>query len=159
MIQAIGRALTEPRSLSDTVAQVWEILGRSSIPDDRDQHEVLLFMALAAIAVDGDTPLLRPTIHAFIQGLQGMAGTLGDHKENPTQCAIELHPSEKAARENIPHAGTEMPLHPFPMLCCPSCGQHVLEAFVDDLVMEKTQISGGQAHDTNILWKRQPESY
>ena len=31
-----------------------------------------------------------------------------------------------------------------------------MESFVDDLVMEESQISGGQAHEGNVLWKRQP---
>ena len=157
VVQAIGHALTEPRSLSDTATQVWNHLGRPSPPTEEDQHEILLFMALAAVAVEGETPLLRPTIHAFVQGLQGMAGTLGDAGEVSAECSVELHPSEKEAREKYPKEESQIPLHPFPVLCCPSCGQHVLEAFVDDLVMEETQISGGQAHETNVLWKRQPE--
>ena len=156
VVQAIGTALSEPKSLSDALQTVWNTLGRAAVPKAMDQHELLLFLALAAVALDHDTPLLRPTIHAFIQGLQGMAGTLDDGGDAHPETKVELHPSEKFARERYPDAEDQTPKHPFPMLCCPSCGQHVMEAFVDDLVMEESQISGGQAHEGNVLWRRQP---
>ena len=154
VVQAIGTALSEPKSLSDALQTVWNTLGRAAVPKAMETR-VVAVLGTCNCALDHDTPLLRPTIHAFIQGLQGMAGTLDDGGDAP-ETKVELHPSEKFARERYPDAEDQTPKHPFPMLCCPSCGQHVMEAFVDDLVMEESQISGGQAHEGNVLWRRQP---
>jgi very-short-patch-repair endonuclease len=101
----------EPLTWEDAIPK-WRNLGggRHGVADDVLIAEILAYLTLGAlVVVDGD-PLLRPKLHYFVQGLQGL-GIVFSAKTDP-----EILFSET---EEVP-----------PLLLCRSCGQHYTRLIV-----------------------------
>lgn len=78
---------------------------RRSVPHERLIAEMLAYLTLGALVeVDGD-PLLRPKLHYFVQGLQGLGISFSAHTPAP-QISF-------SGDDDVP-----------PLMLCRSCGQH-----------------------------------
>ncbi|MCK6580970.1 MAG: DEAD/DEAH box helicase [Anaerolineae bacterium] len=110
-IARLGTIFDEPRAWDETLP-IWRRLGagREFASEPELIAEMLAYLTLGALAtVDGD-PLLRPKLHYFVQGLQGLGisfQTTGDP---------ELSFSDN---QSIP-----------PLMLCRSCGQHYTRLLV-----------------------------
>ena len=105
-IVQLGELFTQPRTW-DEVLPDWRGLGggRQAADDDVLIAEMLAYLTLGALVqVDGD-PLLRPKLHFFVQGLQGLGIVFSENHE--PEIAFEEN------REDV-----------MPLLLCRSCGQH-----------------------------------
>jgi len=104
-VYRLGELFVEPRTWEDVMPR-WRILSeeRESAADDDLVAEMLAYLTVGALTiVDGD-PLLRPKLHYFIQGLQGMG--------------IVFHPDAD------PEIRFDDRDNALPLLLCRSCGQH-----------------------------------
>lgn len=104
--------LTYPRLLSEALAELRKSIGgREGSSDEELASEVLAYLVLGAMAEKDGEPLLRPKIHYFVQGLQGLSFSF--HGDD----GIDLHfgPPKSAASEERTA---------FPLYTCRICGQH-----------------------------------
>jgi len=62
-----------PRQLKEIVAEFRKVFPeRARLSDDALEAEILSYLTLGALACLDDEPLLRPKLHYFVQGLQGV---------------------------------------------------------------------------------------
>lgn len=104
-IVKLSQIFTEPRTW-EAALNTWRSLGggRYEASDEMLIAEMLAYLTLGALTiVDGD-PLLRPKLHYFVQGLQGL-GIVFSAERDP----------------QITFDDTEGVM---PLLLCRSCGQH-----------------------------------
>lgn len=99
--------------------------GRKNKNDDDLAAEVLAYLTLGAIARFDDEPLLRPKIHYFVRGLQGLWCTIENDK-------LLLLTDERKVNEQINFK--------FPLAVCRSCGQHYFRVFgnSDEVLFDKS---------------------
>lgn len=104
-IVRLSDIFTAPRTW-DQALPVWRRLGagRENAPDDVLIAEMLAYLTLGALAQYEGDPLLRPKLHTFVQGLQGLG--------------ITFYPGHDP---EITFDGKEGVM---PLLLCRSCGQH-----------------------------------
>ncbi len=119
IIRHLERNLGTPLLLSDAL-QGLRMIGTRKLAAREDLvAELLCYLTLGGLAVRDDEPLLRPKLHYFVQGYQGMSvsfeppgGAAGAETLEPV-----LHFVAQAGRDR--GDGLAFPLH-----LCRACGQH-----------------------------------
>lgn len=129
IVRRLELLLTHPKLLDDILPSFRQLDGRHSATDDALAAELLAYLTLGAIAEQDGEPLLRPKIHYFVQGFQGLyisfeVGQLDIHFDRG---------------QGISEDGNLL----FPLYLCRSCGQHYTQVFAGHL-------QAAQFHGNNI---------
>jgi len=137
VVYQIAQVLKEPTALPVLVAELAKKLGRA-VPEE----EVLVWLALGAVARSEGRPLLRPVIHAFVRGMQGAVVTF------PEDQVPRLWLSRAEAQIHTTETLKELDL-----TTCITCGQHYLVHAVEDFHwQERGPPTGGRSEDGFTFW-------
>jgi len=98
-----------------------EAMGREGAPRDELVAELLAYLTLGALVQQDDEPLLRPKLHYFVQGYQGLGGSLDSQGEAKVHFDAEAGHDEEGAQV-------------FPLVLCRSCGQHYFPLLAEEPV-------------------------
>lgn len=112
IVHALRAAFVTPARIREALPSL-RALGRSSATDTELEQEALAYLTLGALVHQDGEPLLRPKLHYFVQGLQGLFCHF-DATDKP-RLAFGLGKGYLASGERI-----------FAMVLCRSCGQHYL---------------------------------
>lgn len=140
----IAQALRHPRRLDTLLDDLGRRLGRPIT-----EAEILVWLALGAIARRDDNPLLRPVIHAFVRGVGGaVVGFPADH------AGPKLWLAAADAQGNQGVAPAEDGAHcTLPVLTCTTCGQHYFEHHLDGLdLTAEHRPGGGRKEGDRVVW-------
>lgn len=133
------------RSMSELVEAVGQNVGR-----DVPEEEILSWLLLGAAARNGERPLLRPVVHAFIRGIAGAVVSFSDVSGTPK---LWLSAEDEARDRGKDGAAT------LPILACGTCGQHYFSEWLNDFRYTKKQPEGGSAlADGARVWKPQDQA-
>lgn len=100
-----------------------EAMGRKGAAHDDLLAELLAYLTLGALVQEDDEPLLRPKLHYFVQGYQGLGCSLDAKGESKVHFDAEAGHDDEGARV-------------FPLVLCRSCGQHYFPLHVEESVNE-----------------------
>lgn len=142
MPRLLASKLTQPRLLPDLSDEIGSEVGR-----EVDEEELLVWLALGSAALQGDRPLLRPTVHVFVRGIDGAVVTLPPEGPLPR---LWLSAEESEADESG--------LYRFPVTTCTTCGQHYFVHFLDDFDLTSRGGGGGRAEGDTRVWESLDES-
>lgn len=117
LVRRLEHLLERPQLLNDILQPLRQLDGRAHTPDGDLIAEVMTVLTLGAIAAQDDEPLLRPKLHYFVQGYQGLYISFDDD-------ALNLH----FDREADLYTADRML---FPLLLCRSCGQHYSQVIAE----------------------------
>lgn len=149
-VKAVYETLEEPCHLRDAVAQVHSRLGWDPTPTEEAQAHLLTYLVLGAAAEKDGNPLLRPKVHYFVRGLEGVAATLSQESRP------RLYFSAQEAQEAEPDLA---PAAIFPVYVCKTCGQHFFATYLQDFNVtgdRKPIASGGQLEGDTVIWLPSP---
>lgn len=143
VVYQIAEALDKPRALSDLLPEVSRRIGR-----EISEEEILIWLALGAIARREDRPLLRPVVHAFIRGVDGAVVTFP--RQGPISPRLWLSAAEalEEGREQV---------FPLPVMTCTTCGQHYFTHHLKDFSYFDRRPEGGDATGDGVVWKPMAE--
>ena len=109
VVQTLGDLFKSPRLLSEALPRLRHH-GRRDVSNDDLVAELLCYLTLGALVQQDGEPLLRPKLHYFVQGYQGLG------------CVLE-HDGRPTVTFNV-DAGEVEGSRIFPLALCRSCGQH-----------------------------------
>lgn len=118
-----------PSLFDEAVAGMRRLPDRAAATDDEIRAEMLAYLTLGALAQYDDEPLLRPKLHYFIQGYQGLK--ISFEPDGPVLHVDDKNPPPKADGAV------------FPLLLCRNCGQHYVRLIMDP---EEATEDGGDGH-------------
>ncbi len=150
-VYAIFQLLEQPLYLPEAVQRINTLLGRDGpalVVDDQAKGELLCYLALGAAAEREDNPLLRPKVHYFIKGLEGAVITFVRPGQT-TDFRAELHLSLAGAMQKEAVEPAACP----PVLVCKNCGQHYLEGYYRNFLLENGKLYGGDLEGDNTIWE------
>ncbi|MBN1888258.1 MAG: DEAD/DEAH box helicase [Thermoflexales bacterium] len=117
LVLTLNQVFSRPLRWEEALPRV-HALGRQSTDDETLIAEMLAYLTLGALVQRDGEPLLRPKLHYFLQGFQGLYVSLED--DGP-----RVHFDADSAA-----AHTERFL--FPLVLCRACGQHYFEVVASD---------------------------
>ena len=131
IIYLLGDIFTRPITWDEALPRFRALPDRAAVDDEALIAEMLAYLTLGALAeVDGE-PLLRPKLHYFIQGLQGLYLTFEDNG------AKRIHFDPDTAQEQSESLV-------LPLQLCRSCGQHFVRlAASEEFAGQVADRSGG----------------
>jgi ATP-dependent helicase YprA (DUF1998 family) len=138
VVLCLADCFNTPRLFDEAVEGIRRLPGRAASSDEEIRAEMLAYLTLGALALQDEEPLLRPKLHYFIQGFQGLRVSF--EKDGPI-----LH-----LDENTPPPGADGT--PFPLLLCRACGQHFIR-----LVMQPEEATADGAD--GAIQTRVPERF
>jgi len=141
----LARKLTRPRQLPALAEEMEEETGR-----EVSEEELLIWLALGSAARNGDRPLLRPTVHVFVRGIDGAVVTFPDEDPSP-----RLWLSAEASEEAAVEGGV---LYRLPVTTCTTCGQHYFVHHLDDFELTSRGPGGGRAEGGSRVWEALDDS-
>ncbi len=150
----VCQVLAGPRDLSEAALQMQTRVGRRALDAgqqelrQRCEAELLCYLTLGAAARQEDNILLRPKIHYFVSGLEGVVAVFPPGEEQPS-----LYLAERYALEEHPESQPEAI---FPVLVCKTCGQHYFEAYLVGWAIGEGEPQGGIAEQDNVVWEAVP---
>ena len=129
----IATALHNPRKLSNLMSDL-ELTSNRHVYEE----EMLIYLALGALAVKNNRPLMRPVAHAFIRGISGgvVSFPQGNTPKVWLSSADELTKLQDNAKVWRPRLFT-----------CTTCGQHYFLTFLKDFDYSAKAPQGGQLSD------------
>lgn len=149
-VKAVYESLAEPCHLVDAVRRVHTRLGWDPSPTEEAQAHLLTYLVLGAAAEKDGNPLLRPKVHYFVRGLEGVTATLVQGSRP------KLHFSGQEAQEAEPDLA---PAAIFPVSVCRTCGQHFFTAYLQGFTVtddRKRVAAGGQLEGGTAIWLPSP---
>lgn len=152
LVKTIYEELENSMLLDDAVKKVYDKIQRPLSNLEEAKAELLSYLVLGAVA-NKDEPLLRPKLHYFIRGLQGMSAVLKEYKNtkiNSIQTEPQIYFDANQALIENPNF---LPSGIFPVYSCMNCGQHYFEAWLDEVNSEGEGLSGGAPDGDNVYWK------
>jgi SOS-response transcriptional repressor LexA len=108
------------------------------------EEEVLIWLALGAVARKEGRSLVRPVVHAFVRGVSGAAVTFPRGISGPKLWLSAE--DEQASRASETRAR-------FPVLSCTTCGQHYFEHHLEDFEFSQAGPGGGHAVVEGRVWR------
>lgn len=140
-IYNLVRLLSEPKSVDDVLKKLTIKFGRCT-----SQIELLSYLALGAFAEKEGNPLLRPKVHYFVKGLEGVVATFNKDEEGKFYPKLNMNMDEAMKDNEV------QPTACLPTLVCGNCGQHYFEGIYENLVIDNKEIGGGEAIEGNHVW-------
>lgn len=137
LVYHLAQLLKRPKHLPTLVKELKEQVGRP-VPEE----EVLLWLALGAVARSAGRPLLRPVIHAFIRGMAGAVVTFPLESSGPR---LWLSREEAVA-------GGQDKLRMLDVTTCTTCGQHYFVHSAEDFLFTSSEPTGGRAEGESAYW-------
>lgn len=110
LVDSLGRIFTRPILFEEALPRI-KAMGRKHRNKREVAAEVISYLTLGAIAQMDGEPLLRPKLHYFVQGLQGLWAVYEDDKK------WKIHFDFQKEQD-------ETPYRVLPLKLCRSCGQH-----------------------------------
>jgi hypothetical protein len=124
LARRLERLLHDPRLLDDILPALGDLNGRATQDREDSLAEVLAVLTLGALAERDGEPLLRPKLHYFVQGYQGLYFSFEDRDQ------LQLH----FDRDQGQHETSSLL---FPLLLCRSCGQHYTQVIAEVELVEQ----------------------
>lgn len=124
LVHALADLLEKPKHLDVAVEGLAEVLARPVAGAASARAEILSVLALGAAAQRDGGSLLRPKVHHFVQGLQGVVGLLPPGADTP-----RLFMTREDALVAFPDHPTASIWNLF---SCETCGQHFFEGWLED---------------------------
>lgn len=118
IVSILGQLFKEPKLITDALSRL-RSLGRRDVSDADLVAEVLCYLTVGALVHEDGEPLLRPKLHYFVQGYQGLTCSF-DEKGQP-----RVHFD--------PEGGGDGGLG-FALVLCRSCGQHYFALYASEPV-------------------------
>lgn len=109
------------------------------------EAEILAWLTLGAAARNGNRPLLRPVVHAFVRGISGAVVTFPIGQRAPQLWL--------AAEDEIHENGDGDRNAHFPVTTCTTCGQHYFLSFLKDFDFTRKKPGGGEAAGQTSFWE------
>lgn len=144
LVYQLGQIFAESKLIGEVLERIKSIGDRKNKVENDLISEVIAYLTVGALAKKEGEPLLRPKLHYFVSGLQGIWGTLETD-------GIKLYSSLERAR-------TDSDFLPMPLILCKSCGQHYFKLFVETDVITGESSSQGYQKSRPPLDKRDVES-
>lgn len=141
LVRRLEHLLEAPKLLRDILQPLRQLEGRHHASDDELIAEVLALLTLGALAERNGEPLLRPKLHYFVQGYQGL------HISFDGPDSLSLHFERDTGRNEA--TGLL-----FPLLLCRSCGQHYIQVIASS--EEAVEVEG---ETVGFLPARPPEDF
>lgn len=128
LVKDLDNFFQKPQIFGKVIPIVKSYSGRATESDEDISAEVLSYLTLGAIARFDEEPLLRPKIHYFVRGLQGL------------WCVIEKGNLKLLTDERNTE---ETDLFKLPLAVCRSCGQHYFRIFAsrDEILQDKNGLT------------------
>jgi len=147
-IYSLFNRLQKPLSINETLQNVLSSIGRKDrSSSEKNQAELLCYLALGAAAIKNESPLLRPKLHYFVKGLEG--AVIAFEKKNPqSEHDVRLFLSKHDALDFLGYEESAL----LNLYVCKTCGQHFFESFYKNLAFDGKDYEGGQAEGNNVIW-------
>lgn len=141
------RILSQPESIEEAISKINRSINRDTWDTGvKSQTELLCYLALGAFAEKEGNPLLRPKVHYFVKGLEGVVTVFKKDEEGKFYPKMYMNIDEAMDKNNI------LPTGALPTLVCGNCGQHYYEGYYENLIVEDKEILGGEAIEGNKVW-------
>ncbi len=158
LVRHLERQHQSPMLLQDTLEGLRKIGDRADVDREDLAAELLAYLTLGALAQREDEPLLRPKLHYFVQGYQGIFVSFEPRINS--DAAEELEPVVHFRQQGGEERGDGLPL---PLYLCRACGQHYFPLIVSEAVSADDDGQGacyrpvalwdGRSHiDEEVLW-------
>ena len=136
----INKALGTPYSLDTLINDL-----SKNIEREVSEEELVLYLALGAVAAKQSRPVFRPVVHGFIRGISGAVVTFPMDAEIKLWLSSEDEIASQGGKENMWRA----PVH-----TCTTCGQHYFETYLRDFKYTASKPEGGQiAEAGDTYWE------
>ncbi|MBU0610323.1 MAG: hypothetical protein KKI08_20750, partial [Armatimonadetes bacterium] len=145
IVRHLTRSQDQARLLDEALNALRVIGGRQNRERDHLIAELLAYLTLGALAQQDEEPLLRPKIHYFVQGYQGIWVSF---EPKDGGLAPQVYFSETATGTE---AGDGMRL---PLLLCRGCGQHYFRIMARESVAGNSE-SGDGYYPVRVLPERE----
>lgn len=148
--KAVYEGLAEPCHLAEAVRRVHTRLGWDPSPTEEAQAHLLTYLVLGAAAEKDGNPLLRPKVHYFVRGLEGVTATLVQGSRP------RLYFSGQEAQQAEPDLA---PAAIYPVSVCKTCGQHFFSTYLQGFAVADGRIpvpAGGQLEGGTAIWIPSP---
>lgn len=130
LVYSLGKIFIRPLLFKDALPRIKALGGRQNRNNEELSAEIIAYLTLGAIAQRDGEPLLRPKLHYFIQGLQGLWAVYDDDQKWKIYFDHEKGQSKSLYKL-------------LPLKLCRSCGQHYFKVITT--VEEFAADNGGKA--------------
>lgn len=149
-IYNLSKILSEPIHINDAITRVNKLLGRKTFEYEVAKIELFCYLALGAFTEKQGNVLLKPKVHYFIKGLEGVVTTF-DETPDGVKPVLSMN---KEIASNKPGINIEAC---FPTLVCNSCGQHYFEGFYRGFKVQDGKILGSEVEGSNSVFQTSEE--
>ncbi|NMC81725.1 MAG: helicase, partial [Armatimonadetes bacterium] len=144
LVYILAEVLKTPQPLAELLDILERRAGRR-VPEE----ELLIWLTLGAAARLEDRALLRPVVHAFVQGVGGAVVTFPEGVERP-RLWLSVEQEEL-------HGDPDKMIH-LKILTCNKCAQHYFEAWAMDFQFSDKAPMGGEAVGNHSFWPHLEEA-
>lgn len=149
-IYHLNHVLIEPIHLKDALNRINKLVGRKQT-DEADVIELFIYLALGAFSEKEGNVLLKPKIHYFVKGLEGVVATFNDTNEG-IKPVLSMNKEEATNKQGVNAEAC------FPTLVCSSCGQHYFEGYYEGFRIVDNNIVGAQMEGNNFIFEPADDS-
>lgn len=121
LVRTLSHTLSTPKLLSEALRSLRPLERGSTDPEDLTA-ELLGYLTLGALARKDGEPLLRPKLHYFVQGFQGLGCSFDEQGTPRLHFDIDGKTGESESMR-------------FPLVLCRSCGQHYVQVRAGEPVL------------------------
>lgn len=143
LLRGLSQLLERPCGLDALPERLGTEIGRAVT-----EEEILAWLTLGAAARKEERSLVRPVVHAFIQGISGAVVSFPPGASGPRLWL--------AAEDELNQSQDGDSAH-FPISTCTTCGQHYFETSLADFAFTGRAPEGGLASGNSHYWERQPK--
>ena len=137
----LQKVFSQPTLIDDAIEQLRQF-DRQEAPEEDLIAEVLAYLFLGAMVRKDGEPLLRPKLHYFVQGLQGVTVAFDEQREPHVHF------------DSAPGHGEAQDAH-FPLHACRTCGQH----YYPVLLSEEEHSSGAGGYYETLIGVEEHASF
>ena len=149
-IYNVNKVLNDPIHISEAITRVSKLLGRKHFDEEGAKLELFCYLALGAYTEQNGNVLLKPKVHYFVKGLEGVVTTFDETSEG-IKPVLNMNKEIAINKTGINAEAC------FSTLVCNSCGQHYFEGYYRGFRIEDGKILGSELESNNFIFQPSEE--
>lgn len=128
VVFTLSQVFGKPMLFEEALPRLRSLGDRAQASDETLISEVMAYLTLGAIAREDEEPLLRPKLHYFVQGLQGVWCSW---EEGDWRVHFKLREGKEGGERTL-----------FPLELCRACGQHYFKVIAETEASVRQAVTG-----------------